>query len=107
MAAGAAEDGNAGLHHMVDIEGEARTVLVVKMKESEIDFFCESLTTFLSLPGLAESSLAQHTMWVAQCGIPSGDRAIWEDDGPSRILDLAIKLDGLNISNLASFELRS
>ena len=54
---------------------------------------------------VAESCLAQHTMWVSQSGIPSGDRAIWEDDVLSRILDLAVKFDGLNVSNLASFEL--
>ena len=43
---------------------------------------------------VAESCLAQHTMWVSQSGIPSGDRAIWEDDVLSRILDLAVKFDG-------------
>ncbi|CAE7502120.1 unnamed protein product [Symbiodinium sp. KB8] len=54
---------------------------------------------------VAESALAQHTMWVTQSGIPSGDRAIWEDDVLARVLDLALKFDGLNIANLASFEL--
>lgn len=54
---------------------------------------------------VAESCLSQHTMWVTQSGIPSGDRAIYEDDCLSRVIDYAIKYDGLNITNLASFEL--
>ncbi|CAE7387391.1 LYPLA1 [Symbiodinium microadriaticum] len=58
-----------------------------------------------AIANVAESSLAQHTMWVSQSGIPSGDRAIYEDDCLSRILDLAVKFDGLNVANLASFEL--
>ena len=150
LAAGAAEDGNSGLHHIVDSEGESRTVFVVKMRESEIDSFCEKrvqlcreaeacrgdLVMMLSRYGVngersrtfkdsiqemrlvefddfpfseyvkakakaasnvAESSLAQHTTWVAQSGIPAGDGAIWEDDCLIRILDWAVKFDGLNI----------
>ena len=54
---------------------------------------------------VAESCLAQHTMWVSQSGIPSGDRAVYEDDCLSRVLDMAIKFDGLNVTNLACFEL--
>lgn len=42
---------------------------------------------------------------MTQAGIPSGDRAIYEDDCLARILDYAVKFDGLNIVNLASFEL--
>ena len=41
-------------------------------------------------------------MWVAQSGVPSGDR---EDDCLSRMIVLAVKFDGLNISNLACFQL--
>ena len=58
-----------------------------------------------AVSNVAESCLAQHTMWVSQSGIPSGDRSIYEDDCLSRMIDLAVKFDGLNITNLACFEL--
>ena len=58
-----------------------------------------------AVASISESCLAQHTMWVSQSGIPSGDRSIYEDDCLDRVIDYAIKYDGLNICNLASFEL--
>ena len=58
-----------------------------------------------AITDVAESCLAQHTMWVTQSGVPSGDRSIYEDDCLARVMDMAIKFDGLNVANLASFEL--
>ena len=82
---------------------------IQEMRLLEFDDFPFSPRTCLdyvkAVANVAESSLAQHTSWVSQIGIPCGDRAIYEDDYLSRMLDLAIKLDGLNVSNLASFEL--
>ena len=58
-----------------------------------------------AITGVAESCISQHTMWITRAGIPGGDRSIYEDDCLARILDYAIKFDGLNVVNLASFEL--
>ena len=54
---------------------------------------------------VAESCYAQHLSWVAQSKIPEGDRAIYEDEVLSMVLDYAIKYDCLNVVNLASFQL--
>lgn len=58
-----------------------------------------------AVAGVAESCYAQHLAWVAQSRIPEGDRAIHESEVLSRVVDTAITYDGLNIANLASFEL--
>ena len=42
---------------------------------------------------------------MSQSRIPDGDRAIYENEVLSRILDTAVVFDALNISNLACFEL--
>ena len=47
----------------------------------------------------------QHLAWVQQARIPEGDRAIYEDELLSRVIDMAVKYDCLNIVNLASFEM--
>ena len=54
---------------------------------------------------VAESCYGQHLAWVQTSRIPEGDRSVYENETLSRCLDLAIKYDGLNIVNLASFEL--
>lgn len=54
---------------------------------------------------VAESCFSQHLAWVQQAGIPSGSRAIFEDEVLSQILDIAISYDALCVCNLASFEL--
>ena len=58
-----------------------------------------------AVASVAESCYAQHLSWVAQSKIPEGDRAIHEDEVLSRVLDAAVTYDGLNVANLASFEL--
>ena len=166
MTPGAVTDGDFGLHHIVDAEGQNRVVLVKRVPPEDLERFCEQriqwcreseacagddrvagddartlsikyrvngersrsfkesvqelrVVDFDDFPfnprtcleyvkevsNVAESALAQHTMWVTQSGIPNGDRAIWEDDVLARVIDLALKFDGLNIANLASFEL--
>ncbi|CAE7245563.1 prfA [Symbiodinium sp. CCMP2592] len=54
---------------------------------------------------VAESCYMQHLAWVQQARIPEGDRAIYEDELLSRVIDMAVKYDCLNIVNLASFEM--
>ena len=58
-----------------------------------------------AVSSVAESCFSQHLAWVQQSGIPSGSRAIYEDEVLSQILDVAISYDALCVSNLASFEL--
>lgn len=54
---------------------------------------------------IAESCYGQHLAWVQQSRIPEGDRAIFEDEVLSRIIDIAIKYDALNVCNLACMEM--
>jgi hypothetical protein len=54
---------------------------------------------------IAESCYGQHLAWVQQSRIPEGDRAIFEDEVLSRIIDTAIKYDALNVCNLACMEM--
>jgi hypothetical protein len=54
---------------------------------------------------MAEGPRAQHTMWVRGAKIPDGDRAIFEDEVLASMMEMAVTYDGLNIANLASFEL--
>ena len=58
-----------------------------------------------AISDVAESCYAQHLSWVQQSRIPEGDRAIFEDEILSQVLDLAIRYDSLNVVNLASFEM--
>lgn len=58
-----------------------------------------------AVSSVAESCFSQHLAWVQQAGIPSGSRAVYEDEVLSQILDIAISYDALCVSNLASFEL--
>lgn len=94
------------------VNGErSRTVKesVQEMRVTEFDDFPFTPRTtaeyMRAVTTVAESCLSQHNMWVTQSGIPSGDRSIYEDDCLARVLDYAVKFDGLNIMNLASFEL--
>ena len=41
MAAGSSTDGDWGLHHMVDSDGQNRVVLVSLVKKDELDTFCD------------------------------------------------------------------
>eukprot|EP00435_Cladocopium_sp_Y103_P071047 s689_g36.t1 len=54
---------------------------------------------------IAESCYGQHLAWVQQSKIPEGDRAIYEDEVLSKILDAAIKFDGYNVVNSLAFEM--
>ena len=54
---------------------------------------------------VAESCYTQHLAWVQQARIPEGDRAIYEDELLSKVIDTAGRYDYLNIVNLASFEM--
>ena len=54
---------------------------------------------------ISESCYGQHLAWVQQAKIPEGDRAIYEDEVLSKVVDMAVKFDGLNIVNLACFEM--
>ena len=54
---------------------------------------------------IAESCYGQHLAWAQQSKIPEGDRAIFEDEVLSKVLDAAIKFDGYNVSNSLAFEL--
>jgi hypothetical protein len=54
---------------------------------------------------VAECCGAQHDSWVVNAKIPDGDRAIYEDDILSKVLDYAVKYDALNIKNLACMEI--
>ena len=54
---------------------------------------------------VSESCYSQHLAWVQQAGIPSGSRAVYEDETLAKILDVAISYDALCVSNLAAFEL--
>lgn len=87
--------------------GFKESVQEMRIEEfSDFPFNPRTCSEYLkAISDVAESALSQHTMWVTQAGIPSGDRAIYEDDCLARILDYAVKFDGLNIVNLASFEL--
>ncbi len=166
MAAGSVNDGDWGLHHMVDSEGQNRVVIVSLVKKDDLDAFCDErillcreaeavageelisaeddrtlsikygingersrgfkesvqemrVSEFSDFPfnprtchdymkavsSIAESCLSQHNMWLTQSGIPSGDRSQFEDDCLARVIDYAVKYDGLNVVNLASFEL--
>lgn len=166
MAAGSSTDGDWGLHHMVDSDGQNRVVLVSLVKKDELDTFCDErillrreaeavsgeelisaeddrtlsirygvngersrgfkesvqemrVSDFSDFPfnprtchdymkavsSVAESCLSQHNMWLTQSGIPAGDRSQFEDDCLARVIDYAVKYDGLNVVNLASFEL--
>ena len=82
---------------------------ISEMQEVEFpDFPLMPRTTLAYLKAVAsvgESCLAQHLQWVAQSKIPEGDRAIHEDELLARVLDAAVMYDGLNVANLASFEL--
>eukprot|EP00438_Fugacium_kawagutii_P000777 Skav229111 [mRNA] locus=scaffold92:703800:704993:+ [translate_table: standard] len=82
---------------------------VLEMVQVEYDDFPLEPRTALAyaraVATVAESSFAQHLNWVAQSRIPDGDRAVHENEVLSRALDLAVCYDGLNIANLASFEL--
>ena len=82
---------------------------VQEMIQVEYDDFPLAPRTALpyvrAIASVSESAYAQHLSWVVQSKIPDGDRAIHEDEVLSRVLDLAITFDSLNIANLASFEL--
>ncbi len=54
---------------------------------------------------VSECCYAQHLAWVQQSRIPDGDRAVYEDEVLSKMLDTAIRYDCLNVMNLASFEI--
>eukprot|EP00435_Cladocopium_sp_Y103_P024991 s2513_g6.t1 len=107
----AAEDART-LSITYGLNGERNRTFKDSIQEMRIDEFEDFPFTprtcaeyLKAVSNVAESCLAQHTMWVSQASIPSGDRAVYEDDCLARILDLAIKFDGLNVMNLASFEL--
>ena len=50
------------------------------------------------------TALTRHHRWVAEGGIPRGDRAVHEHEVLSRIVDSAVLFDSLNAANLLSFE---
>lgn len=58
-----------------------------------------------AVASIAESATAQHHMWLGGARLAEGDRSAYEDEVLSRIIDLAICYDGLNVANLASMEL--
>ena len=80
-----------------------------EMRQTEFEDFPIVPRTALeyvkAVSGVSESCYAQHLAWVSQARIPDGDRSIHENEVLSRILDMAIRYDCLNISNLASMEL--
>ena len=80
-----------------------------EMTQCELEDFPFEVRTCLeyvqAIGSIAESCHSQHLAWVHQLGIPSGSRAIYEDEVLSQVIDTAIQYDALNISNLASFEL--
>ena len=82
---------------------------VKEMKQVEFDDFPLSLRTcqsYLKAVGeMSECCYAQHLAWVQQSKIPEGDRAVYEDEVLSKVVDTAIRYDGLNVVNLACFEL--
>ena len=82
---------------------------VEEMRQVEFDDFPLSLRTCQSylkaVAEVGECCYAQHLAWVQQSKIPEGDRAIYEDEVLSKVIDSAIRYDGLNIINLSSFEL--
>ena len=82
---------------------------VKEMKQVEFDDFPLSLRTcqayVKAVSDASECCYAQHLAWVQQTRIPDGDRAVYEDEVLSKVVDTAIRYDGLNIVNLASFEL--
>jgi hypothetical protein len=53
---------------------------------------------------IAEGPRAQHALWVRGSKIPDGDRAIYDDQVLSFILELAVTYDCLNVVNLACME---
>lgn len=82
---------------------------VQEMVQVDYDDFPLTPRTTLSyvraIAQVSESAFGQHLSWVSQSRIPDGDRAIYENEVLSRILDTAVVFDALNISNLACFEL--
>ena len=40
---------------------------------------------------ISESCYGQHLAWVQQAKIPEGDRAIYEDEVLSKVVDMAVK----------------
>lgn len=82
---------------------------VEEMQQVEFDDYPFTLRTcqdyLKAVAGIGECCYAQHLAWVQQSKIPEGDRAIYEDEVLSKVVDTAIRYDGLNIVNLASFEM--
>ena len=82
---------------------------VEEMQLVEFDDYPFTLRTcqdyLKAVAGIGECCYAQHLAWVQQSKIPEGDRAIYEDEVLSKVVDTAIRYDGLNIVNLASFEM--
>jgi hypothetical protein len=58
-----------------------------------------------AVSSVGESCYSQHLAWVQQARIPDNNRAIYEDEILSRILDTCICYDCLNPANLACMEL--
>ena len=53
----------------------------------------------------SQSCYGQRLSWVQNARIPEGDRAVFEDKVLSKVLDAAVKIDGLNFCNSLAFEM--
>ena len=82
---------------------------IQEMRQVEMEEFPLSPRTCLeylrAVAEISESCYGQRLSWVQNARIPEGDRAVFEDEVLSKVLDAAIKIDGLNVCNSLAFEM--
>eukprot|EP00439_Symbiodinium_sp_Y106_P059155 s3068_g8.t1 len=106
VPAGAPSLDKRALIRLQGSDGKERIVMAAQVEFDDFPLEPRTCHEYLkAISDVAESCYAQHLSWVQQSRIPEGDRAIFEDEILSQVLDLAIRYDSLNVVNLASFEM--